>query len=204
MIFPERDHGNGVARAFRFLMAFFVFAVAGCGSSVPIIRDLSLVPNPNRRVPLAAIFRFATDRPTRALIIVSDADRTGEIGPQTAYFATEHELVVLGLRPNRRHTVRVVVEDGDGNETRSEGIEFTTAPLPRDFPPIDIRISRPGRMEPGVTLIPTVRWPGNGALDRDFGLVLAVDAYGEVVWYYRANPYRSPARAISFFIARDS
>jgi arylsulfate sulfotransferase len=41
-------------------------------------------------------------------------------------------------------------------------------------------------MEPGYQFIPVMRWTERGP-DRGFGLVLALDGAGEIVWYYRTN-----------------
>ena len=64
----------------------------------------------------------------------------------------------------------------------AESLEFTTDSLPGDFPPIRVTLSRPDRMEPGVTLFSVAR-----VGDREYGLLVAVDESGEVVWYYRTD-----------------
>ena len=108
------------------------------------------------------------------------------VSPWKLECATGHGHIGLYLRTGRTNTGRVRVTDRDGGETLSEPLEFKTDPLPDDFPPIDLKISRPRRMEPGVTLVPFFRWPGPGP-DETFGLVVALDAHGEVVWYFRAD-----------------
>ncbi len=164
------------------LMGLFI----GCADPPPLIGELSLERNPNERVPLAVICRFTTDRPTLATLEVNDGDHTFTIERQSGY-QTRHELVVLGLRPARTHELRLSVRDEAGKEAMSEVLEWTTDPLPEDFPPVDLKVSRPRRMEPGVTLLPVVKWPDLGQPDRTFGLILAVDDHGEVVWYYRSD-----------------
>ena len=57
-----------------------------------------------------------------------------------------------------------------------------TPPLPEDFPPIELSISDPARMEPGVTLFDLIHWPESGT-DAAYGLLVALNERGEVVWY---------------------
>ena len=52
---------------------------------------------------------------------------------------------------------------------------------------MEVRVSRPEAMEPGVTLFGMFRWPDGGRPDQDFGLLIAVDAAGDVVWYHRTD-----------------
>lgn len=177
----------------RFRFSGFLFAlfaavgVVGCSSPEPlVISELSLEKNPNERVPLAAICRITTDRPSMARIDWTDGEEKWSTRARGSY-KLEHEVMMLGFRPGKTHTVRVTVVDEEGLETVSDPLRFTTDPLPDDFPPIDLRISRPRKMEPGVTLIPTVKWPGLGEPDRTFGLILGVDDHGEVVWYYHSD-----------------
>ena len=61
-------------------------------------------------------------------------------------------------------------------------LEFKTAPLPDDFPPIKATVAVPDKMEPGVMLFAPMKWPTGGETDDGYGLALAVDADGEVVW----------------------
>ena len=71
---------------------------------------------------------------------------------------------------------------------RSVRVFFEAPSLPEDFPPIEVRVSRPGRMEPGVTLTTFFRWDGNSPEpDRYYGLAVGLDAQGEVVWYYKTD-----------------
>lgn len=170
----------------RGIFSFVVVAVlAGCASPPPVISNLRVERNPNERVPLAGICTFSSDRPVRATLTISDGMNTFTVTPKDGY-ATAHELMVLGLRPDRTHTVRVTVRDTKGLETVSEAVEITTDPLPEDFPPIELRVSRPAKMEPGVTMMNFFYWPGFD-IERDYGLFVAVDAQGEVVWYYKTN-----------------
>ena len=48
-------------------------------------------------------------------------------------------------------------------------------------------VSAADKMEPGVTLFALMKWRNGAAPDDGYGLALAVDAGGEVVWYYRGD-----------------
>ena len=90
------------------------------------------------------------------------------------------------MRPGRTHRIVVVVTDEDGVSASSEPLEVTTDPLPDDFPPIEVRVSRPALMEPGVTMLEPGYRPEDES-ERDHGLLVAVDEAGEVVWYYKSD-----------------
>ena len=52
-------------------------------------------------------------------------------------------------------------------------------------------------MEPGVTFFSLMRWPDGGIEDDSFGLAVALDAQGEVVWYRRSDKaFADPHRRI--------
>ena len=180
--------------------ALFVFLLvigalsAGCRTSPPEIEDIALDPRPNDRVPLAAQIAFRTNRPTTVALEFDDGERswTVDIGSGAT---TNHVVPVLGMRPDRTHVVRVVVADENGVTSTSEPFEVTTDPLPDDFPPLDVRVSVPDRMEPGITMLePTYRSEDDS--ERDDHLLVAVDETGDVVWYYKAAHPASDARRL--------
>ena len=156
-----------------------------CSSSPPAIRGMVLDPRPSETVPLAAQVTFETDRPTSVSLEFDDGERNWRVDTGTRS-ATNHVVPILGMRPDRTHQVVVVVTDENGLSASSEPLEITTDPLPDDFPPIDLRISQPERMEPGVTLFGAEYRPG-GVVDENYGLLVAVDEAGEVVWYYKTD-----------------
>ena len=130
-----------------------------------MIEDLAVEPNPNPSVPLAATVRFTISTPTRARVVATDADGSTATAPREQY-RTSHDVALLGLGPGRTFRVHVEVVDAAGQEVTSRELEHATAPLPEGFPPIDVRISRPSRMEPGVTLVPLLRWTGSRTSSR--------------------------------------
>lgn len=142
--------------------------------------------NPRESVPLVALVDFETRRPATASIEVNDGQRRWTYRP-SANPATEHHLVVLGLKPDRRHEFRVRVESQDRQSSEvSEPVVLVTPPLPDDFPPLRTVVSQPDKMEPGVTIFAANLWRENTRI-RDYGYIIAVDAAGDVVWYNRTD-----------------
>lgn len=138
---------------------------------------VTLTPNDNPWVPQAAILSLATDKPTRVELRFTDPDRTWNVIASSGY-ATQHDRIpVVGMRPDREHSIQVTVRDQQGmSATWPSLLEFTTPPLPVDFPPIEVPISDPSAMEAGVTLLSLITAnPGS--------MPIMLDAEGEVVWY---------------------
>ena len=175
------------------LLSFISTMVAGCSDSAPAIWSLTWKPNPNPRAPLALTGQLTTDRPTCVRIVLDDGDRKATIDREQGY-ATDHQLLALGFRAATHYSVTVEVEDREGHTSVSEPWEWTTAPLPEGFPPVHITVSRPERMEPGVTLIPGMRWPGTDGMHRDYGALFALDERGDIVWFFEAPHAISEAK----------
>lgn len=171
------------------------FLVTGCGARAPHC-DVVWSPNPNPRAPLALIGTLRTDRPVSARVALDDGTRT-RVLERWPDFASERELLVLGLHPATSYAVRVEVTDAQGRSAWSEAFHWTSPPLPASFPAYSVTVSRPARMEPGVTLIPAQHWPGRGEPERDFGALVALDEHGEVVWFYDAPHAISEAKRMS-------
>ena len=157
-----------------------------CGDRTPPVLGEVTLAQPSEHTPLAALLTFSTDEPGRVSLEIADGDRTWSVTPVDDYH-TDHEIPVLGLRPDRSHDVTVVVSDEAGNESSAPPVTIRTDPLPENFPPLDVRVSKPAAMEPGVTLFGMFRWPDGGRPDQTFGLLIAVDAAGDVVWYHRTD-----------------
>lgn len=170
----------------RALAALAVTGISASGASALSVRDAKLVENPSGHAPLTALLTFSTDAPATTTVFIEQPDGDAATHAFSGAPATNHSLMVLGLRPNRAQRVYAEAVDAQGNRARTDTFEIRTDPLPDDFPPIDIRVARSRRMEPGLTLIPFLRWV-NGEPDRNFGLAYMVDAQGDVVWYYHVD-----------------
>ena len=188
-----------IRRVLSLLTSVGLFGYAGLLSAAGIFQsEPSIQQNPNPRVPLAAILRFETKGPVATTVSLNDGDRQWDIG-----FGAEMDpsqgLPILGMRPDRVHRLRVTITDAAGNSSTSDSLLHRTPPLPvnpREFPPIDVKIADSKRMEPGVTFL-SVRRRALGRphwmtekqyrFSTRWGMIVALDAEGEVVWYYKSD-----------------
>ncbi|MFB6263980.1 MAG: hypothetical protein ABEL76_10210 [Bradymonadaceae bacterium] len=137
---------------------------------------------------LARRVRVKTDRPARVEVeSVRDGERLQSRSSTEPSVA--HELLVLGFHPEASHelTVRAEADRASATVTRT----VTTGPLPDDVPPVHVKRCDPSRVADGYRLLSLVRWEQTDERthrpDRDWGMALALDGRGRVVWYYRAD-----------------
>ena len=159
----------------------------------------TIKPNPNPTVPLAAIVYFDSSQPVETTLAISDGQNSWELHYGIDK-APQKGLPVVGMRPNRTHQIRVMIKGGEEERvTYPTALTFTTPPLPDDpavFPPIHVNVSQPERMEPGLTLVfarrrvpgePTELTPEERHFMVSYGLIIALDPRGDVVWYFQTH-----------------
>ena len=171
---------------------------AGALGAADFTTQPTVVPNPNPAVPLAAVLRFTASAPVSTAVTISDGGRSWEVKfPATAGPAAG--LPLVGFYPGKRHEIRVEIRDRAGKTAHAaRPLEFNAPPLPADeaeFPPIQVLAAAPERMEPGWTLLSVRRQgreggrggaaAGEPVFTTGYGLILALDERGRVVWYYR-------------------
>ncbi len=157
----------------------------------------TVIQNPNPTVPLAAIVQFSANRNVQTTVELADGDRrwTIEFDQNPA-----EGLPIVGMRANRCHELTISITDAEGNVLQApETLSYTTPPLPTDeleFPPLRCTVSKPDRMEPGFTLtsIRRRRFGQITNLTKEeqefllfFGLLVALDDEGEVIWYHKMD-----------------
>ncbi len=166
-------------------------------SAAPVIEALILNRNPNPAVPLAGVLTVITDKPTRATVRIADGERSWD-ATSSQEFATEHSLMVLGMRPGRVHHITAVATDSDGRVTHSRPLAMEMPPLPADLARPVATVRKPELMEPGVTLFNAFSMDAEGeTLDGFGGVLYIVDDRGEVVWYFRTDLDVGDARRLS-------
>jgi hypothetical protein len=165
---------------------------AGDGSVVsPAISDLVVTPNPNS--VLSATLTFTTNVPTTASVLVTNTSDGGAansftIGPTTTP-ATSYSLHVLGMRAQSHFVISVNARDA-ASRLATGATTFTTGALPAVIPPITVVTNDPTKTSPGFTLMPIWRWDGSiASMDPARSPIVAVDAEGQVVWYYVPGAY---------------
>jgi arylsulfate sulfotransferase len=141
----------------------------------------SIILDPLDFAPLAAEVTLTTDVPTSTILTISDGSDSWTV--EHSEFTDSHVLPVLGLKPNTSYTVEVNVVDGDGDiQTAMNPLTVITAPLPVDFPIIEISVSDPANMEPGYTFLDQFRRnQGEDPSLRNYAIIL--DNEGSVIWY---------------------
>ncbi len=121
----------------------------GCGTPETRPPSFTIEPkieqNSNPNVPLAGVLFFDTDEPVTTTIAIQD----GKNEWQLEYDETkdpEQGLPVIGMRPDREHTINVTIQDADGNQTSiAQPLSFTSPPLPEgdeQFPSIVVAVNK--------------------------------------------------------------
>ena len=149
--------------------------------------------NPNENVPLVALVRFRTDEPVDARITVDDGRRTRSVVYRPSH-DPEEGLPIVGMRADTGH--RITVAAGDAGPVT---LAYRTPPLPADsaaWPTIATKVARTSEMQPGFTLLSvrrtanirqTFMTPAQVRFTTRWGMLVAVDEEGEVVWYCVAD-----------------
>ena len=128
----------------------------GVAEGLSFLSPPRMEQNPNPAVPLAAVLSFESLDAVATRVDFDDGERTWSIDFDRV--PDERELLpILGMRPARRHEIRVTIFDSAGGSQQWDGeLEYTTPPLPVDryfMPDYDVRVAQPERMEPGVTIL---------------------------------------------------
>ena len=130
--------------------------------------------NENPAVPQVGIVRAQTSVPAELTIEVAGG---GEEWTLEVSESTDFEQPILGLKPETEYEVNVVASSGSEEQTHGP-LVWTTPPLVTGLPQMEVSLSDPPMMEPGMTLF-NARGSGSNAP------MLIVDDAGTVRWYYQ-------------------
>src|SRR5512138_685407 len=121
---------------------------AARGLPVSFVTVPTFTANDNPAAPLAGILRLSTDVKAGVSVQVSGGDEewTLELPPDTSFTKP-----ILGLKPATSYSLSLTVSAGD-NVLAAGPLTWTTPPLPANFIPIQVPVSNPSRMEPGMTM----------------------------------------------------
>ncbi len=199
------NHRSPVARLIPVLAIVALATACAPEPELAFVTPPQVEQNPNPRAPLAAIVRFKARGAAEVQVTATPASEGTEASGEGAVklrFIQDPSggLPVLGLKPGRDYRLDVSLTDADGNVVKApNAISYRTPPLPvgkGDFPPLQTHVSVPGRMEPGITFLSIRRrvpgrphWltPAQRRYSAGWGMIVAVDAAGDVVWYYEAE-----------------
>ncbi len=107
-------------------------------------------------------------------VLERDGGRTEQVFEA---FATSHDVIVVGLRPEQEHSLTVTLHSRAGGSLELPPILFDADPLPERFPTVEVLRSVPEHIEPGYRLM-TFKRP-----DDDSVLLVAFDEELEPVWW---------------------
>jgi len=133
---------------------------------------------------LSCIVYFDTDVKTKAEVLIEDSNGKSWSAKKDDSYRTTHEIPVFYMYAETKYTFTVKVTDENGGRG-SNSIEYTSSALPEDLPPIEVVVSNKEKMQAGLTLFNSWRW--NPAVDISWGVLIAVDESGKIVWYYKAS-----------------
>jgi hypothetical protein len=155
-----------------------------------------VVANPNPRAPLVAMLRFKASEPVATTVEIDDGRSSRRVSfPRGA--SADADLPLLGLRAGTQYQFHVTIADARGRATNApRAAAYSTPPLPSgpyEFPPYRVLRADTSKIEPGVTLLSIRRRIPARAIDytpiqqkftTDWGIIVALDERGDVVWYY--------------------
>ena len=162
------------------------------------VNDTIIRQNPNPKIPLAAVLSFRVDRSVAVEVALISKSHKRKISFPLGC-ETKAGLPIIGMRPDTAYKVMVEVTDGNGNTAALEPMHYTTPPLPsglRNFPRLDVIKAEPENMEKGFiilslrrSMVTRMTWMSKSQRHflNDWSLLVALDAEGQVVWYYQAD-----------------
>ena len=171
-------------------------------TALHFVQPPTLLPNPHPAAPLAVVVRFQSSMPVRARYLISDGDETWVY--ERGELLTAHEQPLLYFKAGKNHTIRVEIEDSEGGTfEHSEALTFSAPSIPGEvnFPTLSTFQGDRDSGVDGLTLLAMRPYrvrsqtddPASGGyidhlegheLHRH-GLLVAVNAGGEIVWFYR-------------------
>jgi arylsulfate sulfotransferase len=201
------------AGTFACLGLFHPASAIGAESSVPVKLAASPAPvvlvepavkqNPNPAVPLAAVLTMQARHATAVEVLVEERlagrpDRTWQVlAPLAADGSVK--LPIVGFRPASELTVSISLRGSKGTPTPLPNKLTYRAPAVPDvglgWPKIETLELDRARVEPGITFVSVRRnflergslmTPRQRDFQRKFGLIIALNEDGEVVWFYRS------------------
>ncbi len=160
-----------------------VLGFSGCdGDEGPVITRAEVLPHPDNA--LMATVEIETDVPARVYLDIANAATGIQTVPSPTGLATEHTVPVLGLRAESRYEFIVEAVDEDGGRTVDTSLSLISGALPLDFPAIEVSVPAPEQVASGITVFSIGRIePDSNRPSRDWGIMVGLDADGEVVWY---------------------
>jgi arylsulfate sulfotransferase len=180
-----------------FLYVIFIFLAYSCTSIKPeFTKDPVINNNPNESVPLSAILTIQTSNIYDGIIIQLKSEDHVQTLKYDWMKSTEQDFPLFMVHPDTKYEVTFeLVKGAKSVYKHSESLDWQTPSLPgdpMDFPGIEVRHNELSKMAPGYTLLNPRRripmnLPGANEMNKSFGMLLAVDPDGRVIWYYKTD-----------------
>ncbi|MCK5465827.1 MAG: aryl-sulfate sulfotransferase [Bacteroidales bacterium] len=176
------------------ILCFMMFAGAifsGCSQEkLQFISAPEITKNPNESVVLAGILKFQTNKPVAAKIFLDCEDHSFTLSYDSTYNPSRG-LPIIGMKPGRSYRVKLLLQSAGEKLDYRKKMIFTSPELPSDpieFPGFKVTTLEEDQTEPGITLLnPRRRGLDQARLNVNFGMLVAIDETGEVIWYYRTD-----------------
>jgi hypothetical protein len=131
-------------------------------------------------ITLVAIVSWTSNvEATPSVRIGQDGVFTHEVG--YGHVGTEHEVIVVGMRPEQAYELQPVTTTAGGQRVVGEALDFTTGAVPDPWRPMNIDLYDASRAFDGWTLYNIATSFTTPAFS------VMVDMAGEPVWYYHAG-----------------
>ncbi len=164
------------APAHRLFALSLALVAAGCEQAP--IDDAEVVAEVDN--DLACTLVWSTEEPASTRVEFGEGEERDWFLEGEGGEATEHELRVHGMRPERTYSLWAVSVTASGEELRSSPLEFTTGPTPFADLVIEVPVLDTERMQRGWTLtnvaVGGVNYPATAVM---------FDAEGFPVWYHQ-------------------
>lgn len=161
----------------------------GSSAAGDLITSAEVRPGPNSVLSAELDLEMASDS---TIEVTVDGPGDTAVADSPDGETTTATVPVLGMRATETYDIEVTATSTDG-ETESLDLTFDTGAIPEDFPPLEVTVSEPDAMSPGITLYNAMYWgpPDDSDVEvedpENAGLIIAVDSSGETVWYYQSE-----------------
>jgi len=180
------------------ILGMIVSLLLSCSTNngIDFLEAPTVINNPNYSVPLSAYLNFTTKEEFSSITINLKSNSGVQLFKYDRSEKSENGFPLYFFHPDTEYKVYFELTGfKDKVLTYKDTLSWKSPSLPddpRSFPEIVVTKSEVGKMEEGYTLMNPRRRipmsiPGANELNKSFGMLLAVDSDGTVVWYYKTD-----------------
>lgn len=164
------------------LLALLFFA---CNYTTPeLIAPPKIVSGTNPHAPSIAYLQVEATEPVRLVLEASDQADHRWLYQPGGLFKQNFQIPIFQLRPGIEYEFKLSIIDTWFNRVDiPQKLYYQPPALPEDFPEIKVSHTSPDQRESGFTLFSVAKKKEKG-IDKNFGLLVALNRKGEVVWYF--------------------